>query len=120
MLDRVRAAGPAAELRTEGQLDALSPGLQDGIKATRRIVESGGRSRVLVLTTFNLDEYAYDALRAEDSAISPGLTRKSIDAFTTRMQGQGGGPNKRLAELTERDRVQAALFAYDAGPVQPV
>ncbi|WP_178880375.1 hypothetical protein [Streptomyces acidiscabies] len=41
LLDRVRAAGPAAELRTEGQLDALSPGLQDGIKATRRIVESG-------------------------------------------------------------------------------
>ncbi|KND33139.1 hypothetical protein IQ63_20690 [Streptomyces acidiscabies] len=116
MLDRVRAAGRAAELRTEGQLDALSPGLQDGIEATRRIVESGGRSRVLVLTTFDLDEYAYDALRAGDSVISPGPTRKSIDAFTTRMPGQ----DKRLAELTERDRVQAALFAYAAGPVRPV
>ncbi|WP_178880373.1 hypothetical protein [Streptomyces acidiscabies] len=74
----------------------------------------------MVLTTFDLNEYAYDALRAGDSAISPGPTRKSIDAFTTRMQGQGGGPNKRLAELTERDRVQAALFAYATGPVRPV
>jgi DNA-binding NarL/FixJ family response regulator len=39
------------------------PGM-DGIEATRRIVESGGRSHVLVLTTLDIDEHAYDALRA--------------------------------------------------------
>ena len=39
------------------------PGM-DGIEATRRIVESGGRSHVLVLTTFDIDEHAYDVLCA--------------------------------------------------------
>jgi DNA-binding NarL/FixJ family response regulator len=36
----------------------------DGVEATRRIVDGGGRSRVIILTTFDLDEYAYAALRA--------------------------------------------------------
>ncbi|MGJ5892148.1 response regulator [Streptomyces niveiscabiei] len=174
-----------AELRPDVVLmDVRMPGM-DGIEATRRIVESGGRSRVLVLTTFDLDEYAYDALRAGasgfflkdarpeelvvgiravaagDSVISPSLTRKLIDAFTTRMPGRGGGQDRPLAELTERerevliavasgwtngeiaerfhlaestvkshvsrvmakigarDRVQAVIFAYDAGLVRP-
>ena len=36
----------------------------DGVEATRRIVTSGSRSRVLILTTFDLDEYAFAGLRA--------------------------------------------------------
>jgi DNA-binding NarL/FixJ family response regulator len=39
-------------------------GGMDGVEATRRIVARGGRSRVIILTTFDLDEYAYSALRA--------------------------------------------------------
>jgi DNA-binding NarL/FixJ family response regulator len=44
-------------------LDIRMPGV-DGIEATRRIVESGARTRVLVLTTFDLDEYVHGAIRA--------------------------------------------------------
>jgi DNA-binding NarL/FixJ family response regulator len=44
-------------------MDIRMPGL-DGIEATRRITESGAPTRVLVLTTFDLDEYVYGALRA--------------------------------------------------------
>ncbi|MFE2093469.1 response regulator [Streptomyces sp. NPDC059460] len=117
-----------AELRPDVVLmDVRMPGV-DGIEATRRIVHSGGRSRVLVLTTFDLDEYAYAALRAGasgfllkdalpdelisgvravasgDSVIAPGLTRKLIDAFTDRMRSQNPDQERQLAALTERER----------------
>ncbi|WP_405847529.1 response regulator [Streptomyces sp. NBC_01518] len=175
----------AAELRPDVVLmDVRMPGM-DGIEATRRIIRSGGRSRVLVLTTFDLDEYAYAALRAGasgfllkdalpeelvagiravaagDAVISPGLTRKLIDAFADRMPGRTAEQDRRLDALTDRerevltvmaagwsnteiaerlclaestvkshvsrilakigarDRVQAVIFAYDAGLVRP-
>ncbi|MYT75149.1 MULTISPECIES: response regulator transcription factor [unclassified Streptomyces] len=174
-----------AELRPDVVLmDVRMPGM-DGIEATRRIVRSGGRSRVLVLTTFDLDEYAYAALRAGasgfllkdalpdelisgvravaagDAVIAPGLTRKLLDAFADRIPGRSAEQEARLAALTDRerevltamaggwsnteiadrfslaestvkshvsrvlakvgarDRVQAVIFAYDAGLVKP-
>ncbi|MEU5025390.1 response regulator transcription factor [Streptomyces milbemycinicus] len=122
------AVRKTAELRPDVVLmDVRMPGM-DGIEATRHIVESGGRSRVLVLTTFNLDEYAYEALRAGasgfflkdarpeelvvgiravaagDSVISPGLTRKLIDAFTKSRPGHTPEQDRQLARLTERER----------------
>ena len=127
-----------AELRPDVVLmDVRMPGM-DGIEATRRIVESGGRSRVLVLTTFDLDEYAYEALRvgasgfflkdarpeelvvgiravaAGDSVISPGLTHKLIDAYTTRRSGRSPEQERRLAELTEREREVLTTVATGA------
>ena len=44
-------------------MDVRMPRL-DGVEATRRIVDSGSRSRVIILTTFDLDEYAFAGLRA--------------------------------------------------------
>ncbi|GGS25320.1 DNA-binding response regulator [Streptomyces humidus] len=117
-----------AELRPDVVLmDVRMPGM-DGIEATRRIVQSGGRSRVLVLTTFDLDEYAYAALRAGasgfllkdalpdelaagiravaagDAVVAPGLTRKLIDAFAHRLPGRNPDQDARVAALTDRER----------------
>ncbi|MDF3298854.1 response regulator [Streptomyces tropicalis] len=120
----------AAELRPDVVLmDVRMPGM-DGIEATRRIVASGDRSRVLVLTTFDLDEYVHAALRAGasgfllkdahpeellagiravaggDAVIAPALTRRLLDEFTRFVPARGGGagPDRRLDSLTERER----------------
>jgi DNA-binding NarL/FixJ family response regulator len=126
----VEAVRRTAELRPDVVLmDVRMPGM-DGIEATRRIAEAGGRSRVLVLTTFDVDEYVHAALRAGasgfllkdarpeellagiravaegDAVIAPALTRRILDEYTRhvpfRTPGQGEDP--RLAALTERER----------------
>jgi DNA-binding NarL/FixJ family response regulator len=99
------AVRQTAELHPDVVLmDVRMPGM-DGIEATRRIVEAGGRSRILMLTTFDLDEYVHAALRvgasgfllkdaypeellagiravAEgDAVIAPALTRRLLDEF---------------------------------------
>ncbi|OLZ60727.1 DNA-binding response regulator [Streptomyces sp. IMTB 2501] len=124
------AVRKAAELRPDVVLmDVRMPGM-DGIEATRRIVAAGDRSRVLVLTTFDLDEYVHAALRAGasgfllkdarpeellagiravavgDAVIAPALTRRLLHEFARLVPPgtAGGAEDPRLASLTDRER----------------
>jgi DNA-binding NarL/FixJ family response regulator len=111
-------------------MDVRMPGM-DGIEATSRIVEQGLRSRVIILTTFDLDEYAFAGLRAGasgfllkdvppndllsgiravatgDAVVSPSVTRRLLDSFAHRLpvaNGVGQAPsNARLDLLTARE-----------------
>jgi DNA-binding NarL/FixJ family response regulator len=125
----------AAELRPDVVLmDIRMPGA-DGLSATRRIVEDGALSdvRVVILTTFDLDEYVFEAIRigangflvkdtepaellravhavmAGDALLSPGITRRLIAEFATRAKDPEGLPT--LDALTDREREVVALVA---------
>ncbi|MFI8874132.1 response regulator [Streptomyces sp. NPDC055243] len=121
-----------AELHPDVALmDIRMPGL-DGIEATRRIVAAGDRTRVLILTTFDLDEYAYAGLRAGasgflikdalpeellsgiravatgDAVVAPSLTRRLLDAYADHLPTRSGADadptrDPRLASLTDRE-----------------
>jgi DNA-binding NarL/FixJ family response regulator len=108
----------------------------DGLEATRRIVAAGaaGAPRVLMLTTFDLDEYVYDALHAGasgfllkdappeqliagirviaagESLLAPSVTRRLIETFR-RQRPHTPQPPPRLAELTERELEVLGLIA---------
>ncbi|ALC22279.1 response regulator [Streptomyces pristinaespiralis] len=128
------AVRQTAELHPDVVLmDIRMPGL-DGIEATRRIVASGARTRVLIVTTFDLDEYAYKGLRAGasgflikdampeellsgiravaagDAVVAPSLTRRLLDTYVQHLpESTAAGtvepvPDERLARLTERER----------------
>ncbi|MDX2560382.1 response regulator transcription factor [Streptomyces sp. TX20-6-3] len=112
-------------------MDIRMPGL-DGIEATRRIVATGARTRVLIVTTFDLDEYAYDGLRAGasgflvkdarpeellagiravasgDAVVAPSLTRRLLDAYIHHLPASPTTDpqpeDPRLGSLTERER----------------
>jgi DNA-binding NarL/FixJ family response regulator len=112
-------------------MDIRMPDL-DGLEATRRLSESGAAARVLVLTTFDLDEYVYDALRAGasgfllkdpppdeliaaihvvargDALIAPSVTRRLIAEFAKRPSPAAAAG---LDELTAREREVLRLLA---------
>ncbi len=176
-----------AELQPDVVLmDVRMPGM-DGIEATSHIARSGSSARVLILTTFDLDEYAFAGLRAGasgfllkdvppaglvaaievvargDAVVSPRITRRLLDTFAQQLPGidvdldrtteldtltererevlievAEGHSNAEIADhlfvseatvkshvgkiLTKlglRDRVQAAVFAFQVGLVKP-
>ncbi|GAA2168605.1 response regulator transcription factor [Actinomadura napierensis] len=134
--DGAGAVRVCAELSPDVVLmDVRMPGM-DGIEATRRIVASGpGRTRVLILTTFDLDEYVYDALRAGaggfllkdvtaerlfdavrvvadgDALLAPAVTRRLIDEFALLKPRSGSLPATTLDVLTPRERQVLRLVA---------
>ncbi len=181
--DGLEAVAAVQRLRPDVVLmDVRMPNL-DGIAATRRILEAGLGARVLMLTTFDLDEYVYEALRAGasgfllkdvpperliagiravaqgESLLASSVTRRLIEAYVHRQPSRAlprgyeeltarerevlalmarGMANAEIAgalvvsettvkthvarvldKLELRDRVQAVVFAYEHGLVQP-
>jgi DNA-binding NarL/FixJ family response regulator len=129
--DGTEAVRLAAELDPDVVLmDVRMPGM-DGIEATQQIVAAGGRPRVLILTTFDIDEYAFAGLRAGasgfllkdvppgdlltgiravaagDAVVAPSVTRRLLDSFAHRLPHAApaaGALDAALAALTVRER----------------
>ncbi len=163
-------------------MDVRMPNL-DGIAATHRILAGGGAAKVLMLTTFDMDEYVFEAFRvgasgfllkdvpperliagiravaSGEALLAPSVTRRLIEAFVRRQPARALPPgieeltarerevlemmarglsNAEIAEafvvsettvkthvsrvldkLELRDRVQAVVFAYECGLLQP-
>ena len=133
-LEVVGEAGDGAEAVTEAErlkpdvilMDVRMPEL-DGIEATRRLLADGAtETKVVMLTTFDMDEYVYDALRAGasgfllkdvppeqlidgiravgngDALLAPSITRRLIEEFVRSGPARTGPPSG-LAELTARE-----------------
>jgi DNA-binding NarL/FixJ family response regulator len=149
----VKLLEPEADLRVVGEagdgLDAVDASARtrpdvilmdirmprlDGIEATRRIRAKAGAPRVLVLTTYDLDEYVFEALKAGasgfllkdapadqlvsgirlvaagDALLAPTVTKRLIEEFARRPTPPPEGPVE-LAELTTREREILVLIA---------
>ncbi|GAA2400038.1 response regulator transcription factor [Actinomadura vinacea] len=123
----------AAALRPDVVLMDVRMPVMSGLEATR-LITAAGTARVLVLTTFDLDEYVYEALRSGASGfmlksatgdalaeavrvvaggealLAPSVTRRLLSHFA-RLGGAGGRPLKVVEELTERETEVLALVA---------
>jgi len=131
--DGAAAVDAVAALRPDVVLMDISMAPVDGIEATRRIAAAGSDTRVLVLTTYGLDENVYDALKAGasgflvktdpperlvdavrlvaqgDSLLAPEITRRLIDRFVSGVHPSR--PPSELAELTARELEVLKLLA---------
>ena len=135
--DGLEAVAAAQRLRPDIVLmDVRMPGL-DGIEATRRLINSDCTAKVLMLTTFDMDEYVYESLRAGASGfllkdvppeqlvsgiravvsgealLAPSVTRRMIEEFVRRPPSAVARPAPReLERLTAREREVLVLMAH--------
>jgi DNA-binding NarL/FixJ family response regulator len=134
--DGAEAVDRAIELRPDVVIMDIRMPRVDGIEATRRLAAHGaGGPRVLVLTTFDLDEYVWEALRAGaggfmlkdapprqlaeavrtvaagESLLAPAITRRLVERFVATPPPGAGAGQERFAELTERELEVLGLVA---------
>ncbi|MEU8706269.1 response regulator transcription factor [Streptomyces sp. NPDC048565] len=135
-VDGLDALEKAAELAPDVVLMDIRMPRLGGIDATRRLTEAPGTTvRVLVLTTFDLDEYVYEALRsgasgfllkdasaaelaqavrvvaAGDALLAPNITKRLIAEFSRVSTGARPPSRERVGELTERETEVLSLIA---------
>ncbi|MEV7193857.1 response regulator transcription factor [Streptomyces sp. NPDC093510] len=116
-------------------MDVRMPKL-DGVETTRRVCQGENPPKVLILTTFDLDEYAFSGLKAGasgfmlkdvppgellaairsvhsgDAVVAPSTTRRLLDRFAPMLPTTGGQPQlKQLERLTDREREVMILVA---------
>ena len=133
--DGAEAVQVCRELRPDIVLmDVRMPGV-DGIEATRQLTADGNPPRIIILTTFDLDEYVYDALRAGASGfllkdvtaerlfdavrvvangealLAPGVTRRLIRDFAAMRPRSDDASRAALAGLTPRETEVLRLVA---------
>ncbi|APY90166.1 DNA-binding response regulator [Streptomyces alfalfae] len=127
--DGMEAVRLARELRPDVVLmDVRMPGT-DGIEATRQVIRFSPQSKVLILTTFDLDEYAFAGLNAGasgfllkntrpeelltairsvavgDAVVSPRITRRLLDNVCPNLpDGRSAARDERLGRLSARER----------------
>ncbi|MFD6277943.1 response regulator [Streptomyces sp. NPDC060209] len=135
-VDGLDALEQAAELAPDVVLMDIRMPRLGGIDATRRLTEAPGATvRVLVLTTFDLDEYVYEALRsgasgfllkdasaaelaqavrvvaAGDALLAPNITKRLIAEFSRVSSGPRAPSRERVGALTERETEVLSLIA---------
>lgn len=139
--DGVSTVEQVTRIPTDVVLMDIRMPVMDGVEATRRIVDSGVPTRVLVLTTFDLDEYVFSALKAGasgfmlkdarpadllnairtvaqgEAVMAPSATRRLLDHVVPTLPANPDGPDPRLDVLTDRERevlVEIAAGATNA------
>lgn len=143
--DDMQVVGEAGDGATATELLAVSAAdivlmdirmpRMDGVEATRVLAGRGDRPRIVVLTTFDLDEYVYSALKAGasafllkdaqpevllsairdvhagDAVVAPSATRRMLERFLVADAHPAPHEDQRLAVLTEREREVLGLIA---------
>ncbi|MER7759975.1 response regulator transcription factor [Streptomyces sp. NPDC097619] len=134
-VDGLEAVRKVSELRPDVVLMDIRMPVMNGLEATRLIVSADVDAKVLVLTTFDLDEYVYQALRAGasgfllkdasakqlaegvrvvasgDALLAPSVTKRLIVEFSKLAEVQRPAARTSVAELTERETEVLVLIA---------